>query len=112
MLRPNMSAESGCLQLYIAAEMNVQSQLIKHRRLDAAGAMRLFRVRSIDDLDVIGFVASHHLVAGDPIENRVHDGPLWRRFAPAPFGFALRQLHHLGNAEIAVDLSLHDENTA
>ena len=57
--------------------------------------MRLLFVRRINDLDVIGFVPRHHLVARDAVENGVHDRPLRRGFTPAPFGFLLREARPL-----------------
>ena len=78
-------------KLHIAAQMHFEAEFGEHSGFDAAGAMGLLLVGRVDDLDVIGFVAGHHLVAADAIEHCMHDRPLRSRFAPAPFGFLLRE---------------------
>ena len=42
-------------------------------------------VVAIGHLNVIGFMASHHLIARDTVKNGVHNRPLRSRTAPTPF---------------------------
>src|SRR5205814_965323 len=71
-------------QLNISAEMNLQTKFGEHRSFDAASAMRLLRVGSVHDLDVIRFMASHHLIARNPMEDGMHDRPLRRLCSADP----------------------------
>src|SRR5262249_25108720 len=54
----------------------------------------------------------HHLVARDAREDRMHDRPLRSGFLPAPLGFRLGEFYHFGNAQITVELAIHDKNPA
>lgn len=51
--------------MHAAAQVCFQSKLSEHGSLNAAGTLGLSGIRSIDHLDVIGFVPRHHLVARD-----------------------------------------------
>ena len=99
-------------QRHIAAEMHFEAEFGHHRCFDTAGAVSLFFIWDIDYLDMIRFVTSHHLVAADAVENRVHDGPLRRGLAPAAFSLFLRKLHDFGHAQIAMQLAVHDKDPA
>ena len=44
-------------------EMNIQAEFGHGGSFYTAAAEGLFFVRRVDDLDVIGFVAGHHLIA-------------------------------------------------
>ncbi len=79
---------------------------------DAGGAVGLFFVGAIDDLNVVGFVAGHHLVASDAFEHGVHDGPLRCGFLPAAIGFGFGQFHDFGDADVGLEFAIHDENAA
>src|ERR1039458_10224334 len=63
-------------------------------------------------LDATGLVACHHLVTRDAVEDGVHNGPLRCRFPPAPLGLLLGQADDLGDAQVAVQLAVHDEHAA
>src|ERR1043166_636272 len=92
--------------------MHVQSEFGEHGGFDAAGAMCLAKTGRIDNLDVIGFVARHHLIAGNAIEHGVHDGPLGRGFSPAMLRFLVRKFDDLRDAEIAVQFAVHHKDSA
>src|SRR5258706_1224238 len=74
--------------------------------------MRLSPVRRINNLNMIGFVARHHLIARHTLDDRMHDRPLRRGFAPASFGFFFRKSYYPADSEIAVQSSIHHENPA
>src|SRR4029077_5050316 len=93
--------------LHIPAQVDLEPEFRKHGGFDAAAAVGLFAVGRIDDLDVVGLVPSHHLVAADAVEDRVHDRPLRSSLAPPTLGFFLRQLYHLGNAKVAMKPAVH-----
>ena len=52
-------------EFHITAEMRFEAEFGEGGGFDASGAVGLFFVGAIDDLDVVGFVAGHHLVASD-----------------------------------------------
>ena len=66
----------------VAAEVDFEAEFREEGGFDAAGAFGLLFAGGIDDLDVIGFVPGHHLVAADAFEHGMHDGPLGRALAP------------------------------
>ena len=94
---------SQLLERNITAEMHVNPKFLKRRRLDAA-ARWACAVGRINHLDVIGLVPRHHLVADDALEHRVHDRPLRRGFAPAPFRFSCGQFDHFAPRQIAMQV--------
>src|SRR5882724_8024477 len=96
----------------LSAQMDLETEFGQHRGLDSTGAVGLLCIWGIDNRGGDGLMPRQHLVAGDASENRVHDWPLWSRFATAPFGFLLRQLHHLRDTQITMQPSVHDENAA
>jgi hypothetical protein len=99
-------------QLHVSAKVHFQSKFGEHGGFDTAHAMSLFFGRGVDDLDVIGFVAGHHLVAANAIKHGVHDRPLRSGLAPAAFGFFLREADNFGDAEVAMQFAVHDEYAA
>src|SRR5262249_12875574 len=92
--------------------MHFQTKFGQRGRFYPTGAVSLPFVRSVNDLNMIGFMAGHHLVAGDAVEYGVHDRPLRRGFAPAALGFLQWQFDNFRDAEIAMKLSIHDEHSA
>ena len=57
-------------------------------------------------------MAGHHLIPADPLQDSMHDRPLRSRFAPAPLGLRQRQFDHIRDADVAMEPSVHDEDTA
>jgi hypothetical protein len=53
----------------IDAEFGEQPHLHHERPIGGVG------VRGVGDVDVVGFVPGHELVAGDAAQDGVHDGP-------------------------------------
>src|ERR1044071_856020 len=96
----------------LAAEVDLESEFGEHGSFYTARAVGLFLVWGIDDLDVVGFVPRHHLIAADAFKNRVHDGPLRSGFAPAPLGFFLGKFDDLGDTQISMQPAIHDEDAA
>ena len=93
------SMEAGfSLDLHITAEMDFKTKFSEHCGFDAAGAVRLFLVGRIDDLDVVRFVPGHHLVTRNSFKTRVHDRPLRGGFLPAPLGLLAGQLHDFAHS--------------
>ncbi len=66
----------------------------------------------VGDVDVIGAVAGHELVAGDAGEDGMDDGPLVGGLVPAAFGLLRRQRNRGAEAEVAVKGSVFDEDAA
>jgi len=71
-----------------------------------------FFIGSIGHLDMVRFMPTHHLIAGDSFENHMHDWPLGRGELPSFFSFGLWKFHHFCQAGIEAELVLHDKNTA
>ena len=63
-------------------------------------------------MDVIGFVAGHHLVARDAVQHRVYDGPLRSGFPPTALGFRFGQVDDCSHSQVAVQFAAHDKDTA
>src|SRR6266404_4569337 len=89
-------------EIDVSAEVNLETEFGEHRGFDTARAMGLLFIRSINDLDVIRLMPRHHLVASDAVEDRVHNRPLRRGFAPPPLRFFRRELHNFRNSEVAM----------
>ncbi len=75
---PRLSARAS------AAKRYVQSQRLGHRGFRPSRSVGLFGAVGVNDLDVIAFVARHHLIARHAVGHGVHDRPLRRRRLPAP----------------------------
>ena len=86
--------------LFCSADCDFQSQRFCHTRLGQHGIIGGFRGSGVSDLDMIGFVSAHHLIAIDSVEYRVHDGPLWRGRIPTALGFLQWQLYGLCPSQI------------
>jgi len=54
-------------QLNVPAQVHLQAQFRQHGRLDPAGPVRLGAVGDVNNLDMIGLVPGHHLIAGDAV---------------------------------------------
>ena len=83
-----------------AAKTDFEAKFAGERGLGVDGEVGVLGGFRVGDLDVVGGVPRHHLVARDPVGDRVHDGPFGRRLLPAAFGFPARQAHDLGATEI------------
>src|SRR5215471_13013332 len=92
--------------------MNFEPKFREHRGFDTASSMRLRPARSVNDVDVIRFVASHHLVSRNAIEHSVHDRPLRGGLLPAARGLFLGKFHRLADAKVAMKAAIHDKNPA
>ena len=66
----------------------------------------------ISDLDVVGFVAGHHLVAGDAVGDGVHNGPLRGGGTPAAVGFCLWEFDDATAANVHVQFVILNEDAA
>lgn len=99
-------------ELHVAAEVDFEAEFGEGGGLDAGGAVGLFLIRGVDDLNVIGLVAGHHLVAVHAIEDGVHDRPLNGGFVPASFGFLLRERDDFRGPDVNVELAPLDEDAA
>jgi hypothetical protein len=51
----------------IAADVDGHPKLVEHCRLRGQGKIGSVNIRSVCDLDVIGFVSAHHLGLRDPV---------------------------------------------
>ena len=49
---------------------------------------------------MIALVSGHHLITGDSVGDRVHDGPLGRRRIPPPLRFLRGQFDRFGSPQI------------
>jgi len=102
----------GLRQFNRTAEMNFQPKLGEHGGFDATGTVGLFLVGRVNNLDVVGLMSRHHLVARNALQDSVHDRPLGRGLTPPTLGLLGWELHHLGYAQITVKLSIHDKHPA
>jgi hypothetical protein len=89
--------------LDLAAQKNLEAELLQRRGLGIQTALGAGEIRRIYDLDMVGFVARHHLVAGDPAQHQVHHRPLRRGQAPALLGLRVGQANRFAQALVAVD---------
>src|SRR5690242_11765130 len=83
-----------------SAKRYFNSHRLGHRRLGQQGSICCLGAVGIRDLDVIGFVAGHHLVARDAVGDGVHDRPLRGGCIPAALRFGHRKLYHAGAAKV------------
>src|SRR5258708_12599699 len=84
--------------------MHLEAEFSEHRGFDSAGPMGLLSIGRVNHLDMVGFVARHHLIASNAIEHRMHNRPLWRCFTPTSLGFFLWQLHPFRNPPLPMEL--------
>src|SRR5262245_52441033 len=61
---------------------------------------------------MVRLVPGHHLVSGNPLQHRMHDGPLGCRLPPPALGLGRWQLHDSGHPKIAVQPAFHHEDSA
>jgi hypothetical protein len=80
----------------------MQPKLVHRGGFDAGGTVGLFFVRGVNDLDVVGLMTRHHLIAGDAFEYGVHDGPLWCGFLPTTPGFGIGKFDDFSHANVAM----------
>src|SRR5262245_47385665 len=92
--------------------MNLDPEFGHCEGLNERGAAGLVFVGRVNDLDMIRLVPRHHLIAGDTVKHRMHDGPLPRRFAPAALGFLSGKLDDTCESNVAVQRAVHNENAA
>ncbi len=76
------------------------------------GEVGFLRAVRVGDLDVVGFVAGHHLVSRDAVGHGVHDRPLHRRLFPAAFRFRERERDYFGAAEVHLEFPAFNEDAA
>src|SRR5947209_325723 len=61
---------------------------------------------------MVGFMASHHLIARDAVRDGVHDRPLRGCRAPAALGFFKGEMDRFAAADVHVELIVLDEDAA
>lgn len=97
---------------HIAAKVNLNAHAGKHGSFSGKRLVGAFRVWRISDLDMVGLVARHHLIARDAMKHSVHDGPLGRGHLPTSLGLLARQLHHGRAPQVGVQRPIFDEDAA
>ena len=78
--------------------------------LASSARVGLFGAVGVGDLDVVGLVPGHHLVARDAVGHGVHDRPLRRRGLPAALGLLGGQFDDAGPAEVHLQPAVVDED--
>ena len=94
------------------ANRHLDPQRRRHRRAGEETIHRRSGIIGINDLDMIRGVAGHHLVAGDSVENCVHDGPLAGRCFETATCFGVGQGDHMAEAEVHAESIWSDEDAA
>ena len=92
--------------------MNFDAQCLHHGNFYGQRVVGSLCRFGVCDLDVVGFVASHHLVAGDAIGDGVHNGPLRGGGLPAAVGFALWKFYDATATNIHVQFVILNKDAA
>ena len=86
-----------------AAAVDLDAHCLSHGGFGGEGFVGGGGVGGVDDLDVVGLVLGHELVAGDVVEHGVHDGPLLCGGVPAALHLGVGEGDGGGAAEVHVE---------
>ena len=110
--RPNVGGlELGAVG-FGAAEGDLEAELGGEGGFGVEGEVGFGGGVGVGDLDVVGLVAGHHLIAGNAVGDGVHDGPLGGRLLPAALGLGGGQGDDGGAAEVHLEFTSVDVNAA
>jgi hypothetical protein len=80
--------------------VDLDAEGVEHGGFGVEGDVGAGGVWGICDVDMVGAVAAHELVAGDAVEDGMDDGPLVGGRTPAAFGFIRGKAHDGAETEV------------
>src|ERR1700677_608722 len=102
----------------LSGESHISAQTYFHTKFSKTSCFRrecLARSRdswNVSHVDVIGFVASHHLVAGNARSDGMHDRPLRSRDLPTTLRLFRRQRDGLAASHVYFELAIFNVDSA
>lgn len=95
-----------------AAEEDFHAHFLGQFGFGVEAVVGLLGAGGVGDVDVVGLVACHHLIAAHSVSHGVHDRPLWGGLVQTALCFFFRKRDDLGAAEVHLELAVFHEDTA